>query len=165
MPPFIIFIIVLTTVCKYSKQAANIRRYNEVNSVSTYNKIRIHWRCSGAFNPLSANFTKWSNTLKQFVGNLPTNYLSVIGHFVGLTLKGLIFVLNWEPVYEPVYHSIDSLYFSVLFGILQQIFPVYRYHSIVSFHCFPHQMFPVDWFLYNGNIWGRKQWIKGRYLL
>ena len=39
-------------------------------------------------NPLSANFTKWLNTLKQFVGNLPTNCLSVFGHFVGLALKG-----------------------------------------------------------------------------
>ena len=29
-------------------------------------------------NPLSANFTKWSNTLKQFVGNLPTNCVSVL---------------------------------------------------------------------------------------
>ena len=29
------------------------------------------------FNSLSANPTKWSNTLKQFVGNLPTNCLSV----------------------------------------------------------------------------------------
>ena len=41
------------------------------------------------FNPLSANSTKWSNTLKQFVGNLPTNCLSVFDHFVGLALKGL----------------------------------------------------------------------------
>ena len=41
-------------------------------------------------NPLSANPTKWSNTLKKFVGNLPTNYLSVFDHFVGLALKGLI---------------------------------------------------------------------------
>ena len=40
-------------------------------------------------NPLSTNFTKWSNTLKQFVGNLPTNCLSMFGHFVGLPLKGL----------------------------------------------------------------------------
>ena len=39
-------------------------------------------------NPLSANPTKWPNTLKQFVGNLPTNCLSVFGHFVGLALKG-----------------------------------------------------------------------------
>ena len=41
------------------------------------------------FNPLSANFTKWSNTLKQFVGNFLTNCLSVFGHFVGLALKRL----------------------------------------------------------------------------
>ena len=41
-------------------------------------------------NPLSANLTKWSNTLKQFVGNLPTNCLSVFEHFVILALKGLI---------------------------------------------------------------------------
>ena len=41
------------------------------------------------FNPLSVNPTKWSNTPKQFVGNLPTNCLSVFDHFVGLALKGL----------------------------------------------------------------------------
>ena len=39
--------------------------------------------------PLSANPTKWSNTLKLFVGNLPTNWLSVFDHFVKLVLKGL----------------------------------------------------------------------------
>ena len=39
-------------------------------------------------NPLSAKFTKWSNPLKQFVGKLPTNCLSVFDHFVGLALKG-----------------------------------------------------------------------------
>ena len=42
-----------------------------------------------SFNPLGTNFTKWSNTLKQFVGKLPTNCLSVFDHFVGLALKGL----------------------------------------------------------------------------
>ena len=41
-------------------------------------------------NPLRDNPTKWSNTLKQFVGNLPTNCLSVFDHFVKLALKGLI---------------------------------------------------------------------------
>ena len=43
----------------------------------------------GSINPLSANPTKRSNTLKQFVDNLPTNCLSVFDHFVGLALKGL----------------------------------------------------------------------------
>ena len=32
--------------------------------------------------PLGANFIKWSNTLKQFIGK------SVFDHFVGLALKG-----------------------------------------------------------------------------
>ena len=40
-------------------------------------------------NPLSANPTKWSNTLKQFDGKLPMNCLSVFDHFVGLELNGL----------------------------------------------------------------------------
>ena len=45
---------------------------------------------SGSNIPLSANPTKWSNTLKQFVGNLPTNCLSLFNHFVGLGLKGTV---------------------------------------------------------------------------
>ena len=44
---------------------------------------------SNYFNPLSANFPKWSNTLKQFVGKFPTNCLSVFDHFVALARKGL----------------------------------------------------------------------------
>ena len=40
-------------------------------------------------NPLSANPTKWSNTLKQFVSNLQMNCLSVFDHFGKLALKGL----------------------------------------------------------------------------
>ena len=40
-------------------------------------------------NPLSANPTKWPNTLKQFVGKLPTNCLSMFGHFVNLAPKRL----------------------------------------------------------------------------
>ena len=40
-------------------------------------------------NPLSTNFTKWLNTLKQFVGKLPTNCLSVFDHFTVLAFKGL----------------------------------------------------------------------------
>ena len=42
------------------------------------------------FNPLRAKFIKWSNTLKQIVGKLPTICLSVFDHFSGLALKGLI---------------------------------------------------------------------------
>ena len=46
-------------------------------------------------NSLSANPIKWPNTLKQFAGNLPTNCLSVFGHFVGLAVTGLMKILNY----------------------------------------------------------------------
>ena len=48
----------------------------------------MNWM-SNSFNPLSANPTKWSITLKQFIGILATNCLSVLDHFVGLALKRL----------------------------------------------------------------------------
>ena len=65
--------------------------------------LRVKPRLTLSFcfvNPLSENFTKWSNTFKQFVGNLPANRLSVFDHFVGLALKGLrsqilLVVLIW----------------------------------------------------------------------
>ena len=41
-------------------------------------------------NALSADPTKWSNTLKEFVDEKLTICLSVLDHFVGLALKGLI---------------------------------------------------------------------------
>ena len=47
-------------------------------------------------NPLSAKFIKWSNAIKQFVGKLPTNCLSVFDHFVGLALKGLNFISGFK---------------------------------------------------------------------
>ena len=50
---------------------------------------RITTKTLATINPLNANPTKWSNTLKQFVGKLPTNCLSAFDHFVGLALKGL----------------------------------------------------------------------------
>ena len=42
-----------------------------------------------SLNPLSANPTKWPNTLKQFVSKLQTNCLSLFDDFVRLALKGL----------------------------------------------------------------------------
>ena len=50
-------------------------------------------------NPLSANPIKWSNTLAQFVGNMPTNCLSVFGHFEGLALKRLIFCCGSSKIF------------------------------------------------------------------
>ena len=48
------------------------------------------------FNPVSANPRKWSSTLKQLVGKLPTNCLCVLDHFVKLVLKGLIWSLDFQ---------------------------------------------------------------------
>ena len=58
-------------------------------------------------NPLYAKITKWSNTLKQFVGNLPTNCLSVFDHFVGLALKGLTKI---KVAYDKVYIYLKKTY-------------------------------------------------------
>ena len=42
--------------------------------------VTVDYTHENMVNPLSANITKWWNTLKQFV---------VFDHFVGLALKGL----------------------------------------------------------------------------
>ena len=52
-------------------------------------RIKIWMSRNEQFNPLSANATKWSNTLKQFVAKQPTNCLNVFDYFVRLALKGL----------------------------------------------------------------------------
>ena len=52
--------------------------------------LNINFKTGCNINPLSANPTKWSNTLKQFVDNLPTNGLSVFDYFVRLGFKGLM---------------------------------------------------------------------------
>ena len=55
-------------------------------------RLHIKFLCflGKIFIPLSANPEKWSNTLKQIVGNLPTICLSVFDHFMNLALKGLL---------------------------------------------------------------------------
>ena len=67
-----------------SKNKLGLRKINSSNDILSPVKTS-----QGEFNPLSANRTKWLNTLKQFVGNWPTNCLSVFDHFVGWALKGL----------------------------------------------------------------------------
>ena len=52
------------------------------------NAFHFMFKAHFVLNPLSTNPTKWSKIL-QFVGNLPTNCLSVFDHIVGLALKGL----------------------------------------------------------------------------
>ena len=48
---------------------------------------------------LSTNPTKWLNTLKQFVGKLQTNCLSVFDHFVRLGLKRLRYIFKYIHCY------------------------------------------------------------------
>ena len=67
------------------------KRRSSDSKVIPWNGI-FQYMCICSINPLNANFTKWSNTLKQFIGNLPTNCLSVFDHFVGLVLRGLMFI-------------------------------------------------------------------------
>ena len=73
-------------------------RHERVNNLCNCGRIypqayiKLDYRTSFKIfwvNPLSANTTKWSITLKQLVSKLPTNCLSVLNHFVGLVLKGL----------------------------------------------------------------------------
>ena len=60
----------------------------------------LFWLKKLFINPLSANITKWSNTLKQFVSNLSTNCLSVFEYFVRLALKELkeLCKKNWNQL-------------------------------------------------------------------
>ena len=62
----------------------------------------------GCLNPLSTIFTKWSNTLKQFVSNLPTNCMSVFDHFVGFVLKGLRVKKWWSWIFWKKSQSGDN---------------------------------------------------------
>ena len=57
--------------------------------IDLYVDLNIIFPMEYNVNPLSVNFTKWSNTPKQFVGKLLANCLSVLDHFVVLMLKGL----------------------------------------------------------------------------
>ena len=57
-----------------------------------YSPVLFYQLPATLLNPLSASFTKWSNTLKQFVGKLPTNCLSVFDYFAGLVHKRLSMV-------------------------------------------------------------------------
>ena len=56
---------ILSTSCLTLTYGRNTKRFN----TSSHDCLNL--------NPSSANPTKWSNTLKQFVGNLPKNCLGV----------------------------------------------------------------------------------------
>ena len=67
-----------------------------------YCKRAVHY-FSAMVNPLSASYSKWSNTLKQF-GKLSTNCLSVFDHFVRLAHKWLRFMTTF-PCPFNLFHA------------------------------------------------------------
>ena len=67
----------------------DVKQLNKIIKLYYFYTLKALSDGQGRINTLSTNFTKWSNTLKQFVENLPTNCLSVFDHFLGLALKGL----------------------------------------------------------------------------
>ena len=64
-------------------------------------------------NPLSANPEKWSNTLKQIVGKLPTICLSVFDHFMNLALKGLTKSNFIDMRFKILLNNFDTLMYDV----------------------------------------------------
>ena len=105
-----------------------------------------------SFNFLSASPTKWPNTLKQFVGKLPTNRLSVFDHFLGLLLKGLrksAVACFWNKYNNSMLQSLELFYlweilfcynsftprssiFSEKFGLLV-LWPETEHHHFIFF--------------------------------
>ena len=73
-------------VCKYNKDIRRKSRFYNVafmkwkienfSIMDSKKTIQLMSENLSLFNPLSASPTKWSNTLKQFVGKLPMNCLS-----------------------------------------------------------------------------------------
>ena len=61
----------------------SVRTYSSCQNETILDKF-VKFDIQIDFNPLSANITKWSNTLKQVVGKLLTNCLSVFDHIEGL---------------------------------------------------------------------------------
>ena len=74
-----------TTFLILSLHFTNMRQSNKCQKVFIFIALP---NCSGTFNPLSANPTKWANT-QTIRRLLPTNCLRAFDLFVGLLLKGL----------------------------------------------------------------------------
>ena len=79
-------------------------------------------------NPLSANPTKWPNTLKTIRRLLSTNRLSVFDHFVGLALEGLS-CLSQVSIQQI---SLGTTFFSPLCNALKNVMKVLRWSSFAK---------------------------------
>ena len=120
-------------------------------------------------NPLSANIIKWSNTLKQFVGNFPTKCLSAFDYFAILALKGLrawqkkwisgggslaITKFSWYCFGDPriflgilcdSWRYFDSSFPQILWGS-QKVFLLF-FVVIQKLYCYERKTFPSDFLL------------------
>ena len=100
----------------WSSIKSSVRILSEVHSEpSQTSKMELFVKRLLVVNPWSANLTKWSNTLKQVLGNLPMNCLSVFDHFMGLALKGFtIFANVWlGSEYAPTFENTALLRFYI----------------------------------------------------
>ena len=79
---------VCVTVCRHSFSPRYLSKISRVTTRIQTFFVKTDGQ-NKSVNPLSTNPKKSSITLKQFVGNMPTNFLSVFDHFVGLALKEL----------------------------------------------------------------------------
>ena len=93
-------------------------------------------------NPLSTNPTKWLNTLKQFVGKLPTNCLSVFDHFVKLVVTGL---RHWSSKNLASFRVCQNLVKNVHFGAFSRVLITVQKHLLVLMHFFKSLKFSIIW--------------------
>ena len=98
-------------------------------------------------NPLRANPTKWSNTFKQFVGNLPTNFFSVYDHFVGLALRGLMYFCSLSEQFQESNQPAHSF----------QKWPIFMLSFFSDFSSLHVKVFKSVWPNYRVYIWGGKR--------
>ena len=79
--------------------------------------ISLRYLFSLIFEPLSANSTKWSNTLKQFVGKLPTICFSAFDYFVGPEIKGLR-AYTLSRFQYLINEQVEVFFYSILYSVL-----------------------------------------------
>ena len=121
---------------KKTKEKESTGYYRGVFRTDSNIKLEIFTK---SVNPLSVRPTKWSNTLKQFVGKLPTNCLSVCDHFVGLALKGLttqswILTGFWINLSIPQLEYLECLRNGELIPIFHEKHESFSYyHMILKF--------------------------------
>ena len=116
-----IIIFALKTIKMYRNQIWNVQE-SDFRTSATYLWVYLicfGWRSYFFINPLSANITKWSNTLKEFVANLSTNCLSVFEHFVRLALKELKKLCKKENWNQLRLRNSDLIY-GIKFWIYQE---------------------------------------------